>query len=334
MAAGLFGYLGYDMVRLVERLPDVNPDPLGLPDALMLRPVGGAGGRRRQGRGDGGQPGLGRLRPQRPRRLRPGGGAGDGRGARPRPHARPSPRRDLGPDLAPGEPVSNTSHARYLEMVETAKEYIRAGDIFQVVPSQRWAQPFELPPFELYRALRRTNPSPFMFYFNFGGFQVIGASPGDPGARRGRQGDRSARSPARARAARRRPRTRRWRRSCWPTQGAGRARDAGRPGPQRRRPRGEDRHGRSERAVIIERYSHVMHITSNVDGQLADGPGRALGAARGPARRHRVGRAEGPGDADHRRARERAARGLRRRRRLHRRSAATWTPASRCGPRW
>ena len=85
--------------------------------------------------------------------------------------------RDLGAGAGAGEPVSNTSRARYLEMVETAKEYIRAGDIFQVVPSQRWAQPFALPPFALYRALRRTNPSPYMFYFDFGGFQVVGASP-------------------------------------------------------------------------------------------------------------------------------------------------------------
>src|SRR4029079_9912441 len=84
--------------------------------------------------------------------------------------------RDLGA-ATPAEPVSNTSHAQYLAMVEKAKEYVRAGDVFQVVPSQRWAQPFDLPPFALYRALRRTNPSPYMFYFNFGGFQVVGASP-------------------------------------------------------------------------------------------------------------------------------------------------------------
>ena len=74
-------------------------------------------------------------------------------------------------------PVSNFSHANYLAAVETAKDYIRAGDIFQVVPSQRWTQEFREPPFSLYRSLRRTNPSPFMFFFNFGGFQVIGASP-------------------------------------------------------------------------------------------------------------------------------------------------------------
>jgi anthranilate synthase component 1 len=61
--------------------------------------------------------------------------------------------------------------------VEKAKDYIRAGDIFQVVPSQRWTQDFPHPPLALYRSLRRTNPSPFMFFFNFGGFQVVGASP-------------------------------------------------------------------------------------------------------------------------------------------------------------
>jgi len=61
--------------------------------------------------------------------------------------------------------------------VERAKEYIRAGDILQVVPSQRFSVPFELPPFLLYRALRRLNPSPFLFCFQFEGFAVVGSSP-------------------------------------------------------------------------------------------------------------------------------------------------------------
>ena len=74
-------------------------------------------------------------------------------------------------------PVSNTTRAEYLEMVERAKEYIRAGDVFQVVPSQRWTMDLEVSPFSLYRALRRLNPSPYMFYFDFDGFQVVGASP-------------------------------------------------------------------------------------------------------------------------------------------------------------
>ncbi len=91
--------------------------------------------------------------------------------------ALPQVNRDLGEaaDIAP--PVSNFTKSAYLAAVEKAKDYIRAGDIFQVVPSQRWTQDFPLPPFSLYRSLRQTNPSPFMFYFNFGGFQVVGASP-------------------------------------------------------------------------------------------------------------------------------------------------------------
>ena len=175
-AAGLFGYLGYDMIRLVEHLPDVNPDPLGLPDAMMLRPsvvavLDGVKGE------------VAVVSP-----------AWVGSGLSPRAayaqaaervmdavrdleRAAAAETRGFGEVADVAEPVSNFSHAGYLAAVERAKEYIRAGDIFQVVPSQRWSQPFTLPPFALYRSLRRTNPSPFMFYFNFGAFQVIGASP-------------------------------------------------------------------------------------------------------------------------------------------------------------
>ena len=62
-------------------------------------------------------------------------------------------------------------------MVKKAKDYIAAGDIFQVVPSQRFSVPFELSPFALYRSLRRLNPSPFLFYFDFGDFSIVGSSP-------------------------------------------------------------------------------------------------------------------------------------------------------------
>jgi anthranilate synthase component 1 len=89
----------------------------------------------------------------------------------------PSETRDLGEAAELAEPISNFTKAGYMEAVEKARDYIKAGDIFQVVPAQRWTQNFPHPPFTLYRSLRRTNPSPFMFYFNFGGFQVIGASP-------------------------------------------------------------------------------------------------------------------------------------------------------------
>jgi len=175
-SAGLFGYLGYDMIRLVEHLPNVNPDPLGLPDALMLRPsvVAVLDGVK------------GEVTVVSPAWVSEGQSA---RAAfaqaaervmdavRDLERAMPQASRDLGEAHDAGAPVSNFSKAAYMEAVETAKEYIRAGDIFQVVPSQRWTQDFPLPPFALYRSLRRTNPSPFMFYFNFGGFQVVGASP-------------------------------------------------------------------------------------------------------------------------------------------------------------
>jgi anthranilate synthase component 1 len=73
--------------------------------------------------------------------------------------------------------VSNTPRETYLDMVRKAKDYIAAGDIFQVVLSQRFEAPFTLPPFALYRALRRVNPSPFLYFLDFGGFAVAGSSP-------------------------------------------------------------------------------------------------------------------------------------------------------------
>ena len=81
------------------------------------------------------------------------------------------------PESKRKKPKSNVSKKAYIETVLKAKDYIKKGDIFQVVPSQRWSIPFKLPPFALYRALRRTNPSPYMFYFNLGKYQVVGASP-------------------------------------------------------------------------------------------------------------------------------------------------------------
>ena len=175
-AAGLFGYLGYDMIRLVEHLPDVNPDPLGLPDALMLRPsviavLDGV---------------KGEVTVVSPAWVSEGQTAKAAYAqaaervmdaVRDLERAMPAESRDLGDAHEVAPPVSNFTKDGYMAAVEKAKDYIRAGDIFQVVPAQRWTQAFPQPPFALYRSLRRTNPSPFMFYFNFGGFQVIGASP-------------------------------------------------------------------------------------------------------------------------------------------------------------
>jgi len=268
MSAGLFGYLGYDMVRLVERLPQVNPDPLGLPDAVMLRPsvvlvVDGVKGEVTVVSPAWAASGLSPRAAYAQAAERVMDAVRD---LDRTPAAAPAPE----PAGAPPEPVSNTSHAAYLAMVETARAYIRAGDIFQVVPSQRWAQPFALPPFALYRALRRTNPSPYMFYFNFGGFQVVGASPEILVRVKDR---RVTIRPI----AGTRPR------------GATPAEDAALEAELLADPKERAEHlmlldlGRNDvgrvarigtvdpnERFVIERYSHVMHIVSNVEGELSD----------------------------------------------------------------
>ncbi len=175
MSAGIFGYLGYDMVRQMEDLGAPNPDALGLPDAIMMRPTVMV-------IFDAVKDEITVVTPIRPA---PGVAASEAyRRAVDRltdvvdtlegPLARVAGASDVDLDVPV---VSNTPHERYLEMVAKAKEYIAAGDIFQVVLSQRFEAPFSLPPFALYRALRRTNPSPFLYFLDFGSFAVAGSSP-------------------------------------------------------------------------------------------------------------------------------------------------------------
>ena len=175
MLGGLVGYLGYDMVRLMERLPDKNADALGVPEAILIRPTVFAvfdnvrdeltlaapiypqPGVSAQAAWDGAQAALAQA---------------DAALMRPLPHA--------GPPVAlppQPEPQSNLTKAEFMAIVDRMKEYIAAGDAFQVVPSQRFSVPFALPPFALYRALRRINPAPFLFFLDFGGFAVVGSSP-------------------------------------------------------------------------------------------------------------------------------------------------------------
>ncbi|MFY0679882.1 MAG: anthranilate synthase component I [Thalassovita sp.] len=268
-SAGLFGYLGYDTIRLVEHLPNVNPDPLGLPDAVMMRPsvvavLDGA---------------KGEVTVVSPAWV------SDGQSARAAyaqaaervmdavrdlERAMPQASRDLGDASEIAEPVSNFTKPEYLAAVEKAKDYIRAGDIFQVVPSQRWTQDFPLPPFALYRSLRRTNPSPFMFYFNFGGFQVVGASPEI--LVRVFDGEVTIRPIAGTRP-----------RGATPDEDKAleldlladkkelaehlMLLDLGRNDTGRVSKIGTVR---PTEQFIIERYSHVMHIVSNVVGELSD----------------------------------------------------------------
>jgi anthranilate synthase component I len=175
MAAGLFGFMGYDMVRLMERLPDANPDPLGLPDAVFMRPTVMAIFDNIEDRvvivtPVWPMPDLGARAAYDLARERLADVVAEfDRGL---PH-----RSDRHSVKSLPEPVSNVTRARYHEMVEIAKAYIGAGDIFQAVPSQRFSVPFDLPPFALYRALRRLNPSPFLFYLDFHGFALVGSSP-------------------------------------------------------------------------------------------------------------------------------------------------------------
>jgi anthranilate synthase component 1 len=176
MATGLFGYLAYDMVRLMERLPADKPDALGIPDAVLARPGVVAVF-------DHVRDALTLCAAAWPDRA-----GADPRAAWDAAQARldeaeaaldrPLPRPAAPVSLPPlPEPRSNFTEAGFVSAVERAKEYIRAGDCFQVVPSQRFSAPFALPPFALYRALRRINPAPFLFFFDYGGFAAVGASP-------------------------------------------------------------------------------------------------------------------------------------------------------------
>jgi len=176
MAAGLFGYLGYGMVKLVEKLPDKNPDNLGIPDGLFLRPSIVCIFDNFDDRID-------VVTPAWPDKSLPAKAAYDAALARlaevladlDRPL--PNRRESAGSAREMPAPQANMSRDQCLAMVEKAKEYIRAGEVFQVVPSMRLSVPFNLPPLALYRALRRLNPSPFLFYLDFGGFAVVGSSP-------------------------------------------------------------------------------------------------------------------------------------------------------------
>lgn len=176
MAAGVFGYMGYDSVRLVEALPDINPDPIGLPDAILIRPT-------IMVIFDAVTDELTAVTPVRPEPGVSAKSAYNRASERLRDAlfrldtALPHSARLNRSEIASPEPVSNTQPEDYMAMVKRAKEYIAAGDIFQVVLSQRFSAPFSLPPFSLYRALRRVNPSPFLYYLNLDGFSVVGSSP-------------------------------------------------------------------------------------------------------------------------------------------------------------
>jgi len=266
MAAGIFGYLGYDMVRLMEELPQPKPDTMHVPDGMMIRPTvmaifdsvkdevtvtapvyvdASVNARAAYARAS--------------ERIQEVVDALD----------RPLDMALRQIDTMPITPsASNTTPERYKEMVLAAKEYIAAGDIFQVVLSQRFESDFTLPPFSLYRALRRVNPSPFLYYLDFDSFAVVGSSPEI--LVRVRDGKVSIRPIAGTR-----------RRGATPTEDKALAEEL-LADPKERAEHlmlldlGRNDVGRVAEIgsvkvtdkFILEFYSQVMHIVSNVEGQL------------------------------------------------------------------
>ena len=177
MAAGIFGYFGYDMIREVETIPDSTSDALGVPDAQLMRPsVVVIFDRlkdsmllcspvwRKHGDDDLAETALQQAEARFEAVIT----------LLNQPVAKQGRSGDAGslPEVS-----SNMEKQQFLDMVGKAVSYIRAGDIFQVVLSQRFSVPFPLPAFSLYRALRRLNPSPFLIFFKMGDFSIAGSSP-------------------------------------------------------------------------------------------------------------------------------------------------------------
>jgi anthranilate synthase component 1 len=171
---GAVGMFAYDLVRTVEPLDPPNPDPVGLPDlALMLTDVLVvfdhlkhtvtilANVYPEDDLDSSYRSALEKIASTRAQLAGPV----------------PAPRHP--PSAARSAPKfeSNTSPERFQEMVARIVEYIRAGDAYQVVPSQRWSSPAVLDAFSIYRGLRAVNPSPYMYFLDFGDFEVAGASP-------------------------------------------------------------------------------------------------------------------------------------------------------------
>ena len=263
--ACLVGYFGYETIGLVEKLPRAPQSPLVQPDMLFVRPTVVLVFDRLSDElfaiapvwaGNGGTPAqaleaAGERIDDALRRL-----------------ARPAPqdaRLDAPMDLALAPAMAPEDYAR---MVGRAKEYIEAGDIFQVVLAQRFRAPFPLPPIALYRALRRINPSPFLYFLDLPGFALTGSSPEI--LVRIRDGEVTIRPIAGTR-----PRGK--------TAEEDRANEESLLADPKERAEhlmlldlGRNDVGRVAKAgtvkvtesYTIERYSHVMHIVSNVVGEL------------------------------------------------------------------
>jgi anthranilate synthase component I len=267
---GLVGYFGYETVRHIESsaLGQPKADPLGTPDMILLVSDELAVVDNVLGKlymvvyADPREPDAWRVARERVRKLKSRLTA-------------PLPRElvlsELPDEARPAEVERTFTEAGFLEAVGRAKEHILAGDVMQVQISQRSSREFTAPPLELYRALRGLNPSPYMFYFDFGDHHVVGASPeilvrlaGDTvtlrpiaGTRpRGRTPEEDAAVAAELLADEKE-----------------RAEhvmliDLGRNDVGRIAATGSVKV--TER-MVVERYSHVMHIVSNVEGRVRPG---------------------------------------------------------------
>ncbi len=268
MAAGLFGYFGYDMIRLIETIPNANQTAVEMDDSLLLRPSLIAI--------------FDRLKDNITlvTQIRPNDWA-DARSAWDDAQSRlaaaiedldrPLPHTEMGDANTPlPEPDTNMEKSAFLRMVAKAKDYIRAGDVFQIVLSQRFSIPFHLPSINLYRSLRRLNPSPFLFHFNFGKMSIVGSSPEILVRLRG--GEVTIRPIAGTRP-----------RGATPEEDAAHAADLMADVKERSEhlmllDLGRNDVGRvskpgSVRVISnfeVEYYSHVMHIASEVRGQIRD----------------------------------------------------------------
>ena len=262
--ACLVGYFGYETVGLIETLPRPEADPLGLPDMMFVRPTLLLVFDRLADRlffvapvwpGGSVSAAIKRIESAMARLVKPISHRGAAIGA-------VAGENSIEPVLPPNQ---------YAAMVARAKDYIAAGDIFQVVLAQRFTLPFALPPIDLYRALRRINPSPFLYQLDLPGFALIGSSPEI--LVRLRDGEVTIRPIAGTRP-----------RGQTAIEDAAN-REALLADPKERAEHlmlldlGRNDVGRVARADSVtvtdsygvEYYSHVMHIVSNVVGRLADG---------------------------------------------------------------
>jgi anthranilate synthase component 1 len=263
--ACLVGYFGYETVGLVERLPRASVDALGVPDMIFVRPTMLLVFDRLSDA-------LFFVAPVWPSSDRTAEAAIEGAvdrieatAARLASAALPAPVRTDPLEVKP-DPV--LPPGRYAEMVARAKEYIAAGDIFQVVLAQRFTAPFPLPPFELYRALRRVNPSPFLYHLDLPGFTLSGSSPEI--LVRVRDGEVTIRPIAGTRPRGRTAAEDEAHRESLLSDPKERAEhlmllDLGRNDTGRVAEAGSVRVTAS---YTVEFYSHVMHIVSNVVGRL------------------------------------------------------------------